>query len=51
MFGWIDQQSDVRILATAPEFFWELSLGFYLLVKGFKPSSPLLEAVNRDPLT
>jgi hypothetical protein len=24
--------------ATAPEFVWELSLGIYLMVKGFKPS-------------
>jgi len=28
----------VSILATAPEFFWELSLGIYLMVKGFRPS-------------
>jgi hypothetical protein len=26
-------------LAAAPEFVWELSLGIYLMVKGFKPSS------------
>jgi hypothetical protein len=25
-------------IATVPEFIWELSLGVYLLVKGFRPS-------------
>ena len=28
----------VTALVTAPEFVWELSLGIYLMVKGFKPS-------------
>lgn len=28
-------------IATIPEFIWELSLGIYLIVKGFKPS-PIL---------
>ena len=51
MFGGIDQGSDWQMLATVPEFFWELSLGVYLLVMGFKPSSPLLAAGERDPLT
>ena len=27
---------------TIPEAFWELSLGIYLVVKGFRPSSPVL---------
>ena len=27
-----------QVIATIPEFFWELSLGIYLIVKGFKPS-------------
>jgi hypothetical protein len=26
-----------QLIATIPEFFWELSLGIYLMVKGFKP--------------
>jgi hypothetical protein len=38
MFGVIDGGSAWQLLATVPEFFWELSLGFYLIVKGFKPS-------------
>ena len=27
-----------QLIATIPEFFWELSLGIYLMVKGFKPA-------------
>ena len=30
--------SPLQGIATIPEFFWELSLGIYLVVKGFKPS-------------
>ncbi|HEY2311800.1 MAG TPA: DUF4386 domain-containing protein [Gaiellaceae bacterium] len=29
-------------IATVPEFLWELSLGVYCTVKGFRPSSPIL---------
>jgi Domain of unknown function (DUF4386) len=32
-----------QAIATIPEFFWELSLGIYPIVKGFK-ASPILEA-------
>jgi hypothetical protein len=28
----------LKNLAAAPEFVWELSLGIYLMVKGFRPS-------------
>ncbi len=42
LFGVIDAGSGAQVIATVPEFFWELSLGIYLVVKGFKPSSPLL---------
>jgi hypothetical protein len=38
LLGAIDQGSAVQGVATIPEFFWELSLGIYLTVKGFKPS-------------
>lgn len=38
----IEPGSGVQVIATIPEFFWELSLGIYLIVKGFKSSSPLL---------
>jgi uncharacterized protein DUF4386 len=32
----------VQALATIPEFLWELSLGIYCAVKGFKRDSPIL---------
>lgn len=35
--GLIDAGSVWQVVATIPEFFWELSLGVYLIVKGFKP--------------
>ena len=36
-FGLIDQLSAWSALATVPIFLWELSLGLYLAVKGFRP--------------
>jgi hypothetical protein len=41
LFDAIDQGSPPQVVATVPEFFWELSLGIYLTVKGFKPSPVL----------
>jgi Domain of unknown function (DUF4386) len=38
LFGVIEPDSVLKNLATAPEFVWELSLGIYLTVKGFKAS-------------
>jgi hypothetical protein len=38
-----------QFLATVPEILWEASLGVYLTVKGFKRSSPLLDATRRVP--
>ncbi len=38
LFGAYEQVSLWSAIATIPEFFWELSLGIYLIVKGFKPS-------------
>ena len=38
LFDVIDASSTWQGLATIPEFLWELSLGIYLTVKGFKPS-------------
>ncbi|MBC7737835.1 MAG: DUF4386 domain-containing protein [Candidatus Saccharibacteria bacterium] len=37
MFGTIEAGSAVQAIATVPEFLWELSLGIWLLVKGFDP--------------
>jgi hypothetical protein len=42
MFDLIDQGGAVQGAATIPEFLWELGLGLYLTIKGFRPSSPLL---------
>ena len=39
----IPRGGTVQAIATIPEFIWELSLGIYPIVKGFKPS-PILEA-------
>ncbi|MDX6643277.1 MAG: hypothetical protein QOD76_1239 [Solirubrobacteraceae bacterium] len=42
----IGRGSAAQGIATVPEFLWELSLGIYLTVKGFKPSPILDEARN-----
>jgi Domain of unknown function (DUF4386) len=42
MFDVIERQSSVQVIATIPEFFWELSLSIYCIVKGFRLSSPIL---------
>ena len=44
MFGVADAGGTLQGLATIPEFLWELSLGIYCTVKGFRPSSPILQA-------
>ena len=38
LLGVIELDSALWTLAAGPEFVWELSLGIYLMVKGFKPS-------------
>ncbi len=47
LFGVYEQVSLPSAIATIPEFFWELSLGIYLIVKGFKPS-PITAEYARD---
>jgi hypothetical protein len=42
LFNVIEPGSGPQVIATIPEFFWELSLGIYLIVKGFRPS-PITE--------
>ena len=42
MFDVTERGSALQGIATIPEFFWELSLGIYCIVKGFRPSSPIL---------
>ena len=41
LFGAYDQSSGASFILTLPEAAWELSLGIYLIVKGFRPS-PIL---------
>ncbi|MEA2494487.1 MAG: hypothetical protein QOJ29_2398 [Thermoleophilaceae bacterium] len=41
LFDVIGRGSAAQGIATVPEFLWELSLGIYLTVKGFKPSPTL----------
>jgi len=42
MFDLTERGGTLQGIATIPEFFWELSLGIYLIVKGFRSSSPIL---------
>jgi Domain of unknown function (DUF4386) len=42
MFGAFEVGSAPQGLAAIPEIAWEASLGIYLLVKGFKATSPIL---------
>jgi Domain of unknown function (DUF4386) len=41
LVGVVDEGGTVQAIATIPEFIWELSLGIWLTVKGFNPSSIL----------
>jgi hypothetical protein len=43
LFRGNDPVTVLAAIATVPIFIWELSLGIYLVVKGFKPS-PILRA-------
>lgn len=42
MFDAIERGGAAQAIATIPEFFWELSLSIYCIVKGFRLSSPIL---------
>jgi len=46
LLGVIEPDSALTTLAAAPEFVWELSLGIYLTVKGFKPAG--IERLQAD---
>jgi Domain of unknown function (DUF4386) len=47
MFGIFDPEGTGQGIATIPEFFWELGLGLYLTIKGFRPS-PLTSGYAGD---
>src|SRR3954454_17653844 len=46
MFDIADAGGTLQGLATIPEALWELLLGIYCTVKGFRPSSPILRAAR-----
>lgn len=48
MYDVIDAGSAVQGLMTVPEAVWELSLGLYLVIKGFKPAPILMDATPPD---
>jgi hypothetical protein len=48
MFGVDHPGGSLQGLATIPEFLWELFLGVYCTFKGFRPSSPILQADARE---
>jgi Domain of unknown function (DUF4386) len=39
LFGVIEAGSVWQLIATIPEFLWELSLGIWLIFRGFNPSA------------
>jgi hypothetical protein len=47
LFDLYDAGSPVQGIATIPEFLWELSLGIYLTVNGFRTSAPILAGGTR----
>jgi hypothetical protein len=47
LFGVFEAGSVWQIIATMPEFFWELSLGIWLIVKGFNPSAAILSGPEK----
>jgi hypothetical protein len=46
IFGVIEPGSAPLVLASMPEFVWELSFGIYLIVKGFKPTAITAEMTD-----
>ena len=49
LFGVYTQTSQTAGILTVPEFAWELSLGVYLIMKGFKATSPLIDTRRAAP--
>jgi hypothetical protein len=47
LFDWWDAGSTVPALLVIPEFLWELSLGIYAAVWGFRRDAPILSAGAR----
>jgi hypothetical protein len=52
VLGTHDLDAGLHVLAAVPIFVWELSLGVYLVVKGFRPSpitAGTVPSIERDP--
>ena len=50
LFGVFEPTSALGSLMVVPEFIWELSLGVWLIVKGFDPSAKILSEPNTTDL-
>jgi hypothetical protein len=50
VLGAIEAGGPLQALCTAPEFIWELGIGIYLIVKGYRTSSPALAGTQEAPL-
>ena len=49
VLGLIEAGGAVQLLSAAPEFIWELGLGIYLVVKGFRTSATRAGSVEAVP--
>jgi hypothetical protein len=50
LFGFYEQVSPVAALTAIPETLWEVSLGVWLVVKGFGPSAAILSEPDKTGL-
>jgi hypothetical protein len=50
LFGVFEPMSVLGGIMVVPEFIWELSLGIWLIVKGFDPSAAILSEPNKTDL-
>ena len=50
LLGVYDRQSTLQGVLTVPEIIWEAFFGIYLVVKGFKATSPILRAGGERPI-
>lgn len=50
LFGLYEQVSPVAAIIAIPETIWELSLGIWLILKGFDPSAAILSEPDRTVL-
>jgi len=51
LLGFNEQVSVWSVIATAPIFAWELSLGIWLIVKGFNPNAEILSDPDKADLS